>query len=186
VTIGILIALSLEGIRETIHEHRLVREARENFRIEMLQDQAHMKREISNVQDLSQRANTIIANLPTLAKNPAELKTRIDALAPSLYFFSSGSWTAALSSGALVHMSAEETTHYAGFDFMIHSYVGMQDRLLSQELDLHAYVDSRKTFGPQELADTEQRLRNFQSLVALMSNIGRQCDSTIETALPTA
>jgi hypothetical protein len=65
VTIGILIALSLEGIRETIHEHRLVREARENFRIEMLQDQAHMKREISNVQDLFQRANTIIADLPT-------------------------------------------------------------------------------------------------------------------------
>jgi hypothetical protein len=47
-------------------------------------------------------------------------------------------------------------------------------------------VDSRKTFGPQELADTEQRLRNFQSLVALMTNIGRQCGSTIETALPTA
>jgi hypothetical protein len=35
VTVGILIALGLEGIRETISTHRVVRDARENFRVEL-------------------------------------------------------------------------------------------------------------------------------------------------------
>ena len=35
VTIGILIALGLEGVREMVYAHTLVRETRENFRREI-------------------------------------------------------------------------------------------------------------------------------------------------------
>ncbi len=49
VTIGILIALSLEGVRETVHEHRLVRDARDTFRVELQMDQKHAGLELEAV-----------------------------------------------------------------------------------------------------------------------------------------
>jgi hypothetical protein len=184
VTIGILIALSLEGIRETIHEHRLVREARENFRVEILADQQHMKLELANVQTLTRNTDKIIADLPTLAQNPAQLKARVDVLAPSLYFFSSSSWSGALSSGALSHMSAEEVSHYAGFDFSVRSYTSMEDRVLPMQLALQSYVDSRKAFGPQEIAETEEQLRNYELFTKLMTHVGTECTRDFQAALP--
>ena len=41
VTVGILIALGLEGLRESIHERHLVRETRENMSTEMTTMLAH-------------------------------------------------------------------------------------------------------------------------------------------------
>jgi hypothetical protein len=184
VTIGILIALSLEGIRETVHEHRLVRETRENFRIEILADQRHMKLELANVQTLTRNTDKIIADLPTLAQSPAQLKARVDALAPSLYFFSSSSWSGALSSGALSHMSAEEVSHYVGFDFSVRSYTSLEDRVLPMELALQSYVDSRNSFGPQEIMETEMQLRNYELFTKLMAHAGAESTQDFQAALP--
>jgi hypothetical protein len=184
VTIGILIALSLEGIRETIHEHRLVREARANFRIEILEDQQHMRLELDNVESLTRKIDAIIADLPRLSRNAAQLKTRVDGLAPSLYFLSSSSWTGALSSGALAHMSAEEVGHYAGFDFSVHAYTTLEDRVLPIQLALLSYVDSRKTFGSQEIMETERQLRNYALYTKLMAHAGIEAMQDFQAALP--
>ena len=48
VTIGILIALGLEGIRETIYVHRVVRDARENFHVELVGNRRNLDRELKN------------------------------------------------------------------------------------------------------------------------------------------
>jgi hypothetical protein len=48
VTIGILIALGLEGVRETVYEHRIVRDARENFHAELQANRANLDKELLN------------------------------------------------------------------------------------------------------------------------------------------
>ena len=48
VTIGILIALGLEGVRETIYEHRTVRDARENFQAEFQGNRSNLDKELKN------------------------------------------------------------------------------------------------------------------------------------------
>ena len=49
ITAGILIALSLEGVRESLHDRALVREARENIRREITDNQREVDGEIAAI-----------------------------------------------------------------------------------------------------------------------------------------
>jgi hypothetical protein len=99
VTIGILIALGLEGIRETIHEHRLVREARENFRAELEEDHRFARLELANTRGMQIQIRKIVADLPELRQHPDQLAASIAKIQPSFYFFASSRWESALSTG---------------------------------------------------------------------------------------
>ena len=184
VTVGILIALSLEGIRETIHEHGLVREARESFRLEIEPDIRQMTQEVATITKVNSATHAVIADLPDLEKDPAQLKQRVDALRTSGYTLSSSSWTGALSSGALSHMGAEEVSRYADFDYDVHLYTTLEDRAMTQEDDLHAYVDSRRVFSPQEMIEVEDKLRSFDTITKVMSHVGEGTLKDMKNALP--
>jgi hypothetical protein len=53
ITAGVLIALSLEGVRESIHDRALVREARENIQREIADNQREVNGEIAGMQRYS-------------------------------------------------------------------------------------------------------------------------------------
>ncbi len=122
VTIGILIALGLEGIRETIYEHHTVRDARENFHAELQGNRNNLDQELRNDQKTLAQLDAIIADLPQLRKKPAQFAQRVAELNPSGYFFSSSRWESALSTGALGHMSVDEVNRYAEVNFLVHTY----------------------------------------------------------------
>ena len=142
-----------------------------------------MKLEMENVAQVNAAAKKVIADLPELAKRPEELKARVDALQPSLYYLSSSSWTSALSSGVLSHMTTDEVDRYANFDLIVHSYAGLEDRLLPQQTAFKSYVDSRKAFGPEEQMDTEEKLREFEMQTEVMLHVGRAAEDSFAEAL---
>jgi hypothetical protein len=109
VTIGIIIALSLEGIRETVYVHRAVREARENFRVEMTENQRNIRLELENARGMQAQIQKIVADLPELRQHPEQFASRISMIKPSFYFFSSSRWDSALSTGALGHMKLRKS-----------------------------------------------------------------------------
>jgi hypothetical protein len=184
VTVGILIALSLEGIRETIHDHHLVRDARETFRIEIQGDLDQMKPELATVDKANHATDAVTADLPQLAKDPNQLKRRVDALYTSGWIISSSSWAGALSSGALSHMSAKEVSRYSNFDLSVRDYSTLENRAFDEQGDLHAYVDSRHAFGPQEIEEVDNRLRKFAFLTKTMGDYGRQVVHDMQEANP--
>ena len=184
VTIGILIALSLEGMIEVLHDRHLVHDARENFRLEIHADQQNMDLELKNVNQLHQAIQQVIVDLPLLAHDPAELRARVDKLRPSLYYLSSNSWASALSSGALAHMDSDEVNRYTIFDLTVRSYGSMEDRALTQMYDVRSYVDSHQTFDPAALQETEQRLRAYEMLTETMAHVGNQVGDAFSKALP--
>jgi hypothetical protein len=184
VTVGILIALSLEGVRESIHEHGLVRDARASFRLEIEPDIRQMTLELAKVDTANHATQAVIADLPTLANDPVELKQRVDAIFTSGYSLTSSSWAGALSSGALSHMSADEVSRYAGFDYDVRFYTDMEVRAMTQEIDLHSYVDSRRSFSPEEMVEVEQKLRSFEELTQGMSHVGGEGIRDMKKALP--
>ncbi|HEV2619545.1 MAG TPA: hypothetical protein VGU23_06345 [Acidobacteriaceae bacterium] len=184
VTVGILIALSLEGIRETIHDHHLVRDARESFRLQLNDGIEAMNKEIANDDEVNRATHAVLADLPVLEKDPAQLKQRVDALSPALYFVSSNSWQAALSTGALSHMSAMEVGRYSFFDYTVRDYTNLQDRALTQAQDLQSYVDSRHAFGSEQTEEVEDKLRRLESLSGMMSYVGKQTRRAMQQALP--
>jgi hypothetical protein len=83
ITVGILIAPSLEGVRETFRERALVREARENIRRELADDKRGIDGEIAAVDECARQFDALSSALgiltaaeggdPTNA-SPAELE----------------------------------------------------------------------------------------------------------------
>ena len=61
VTIGILIALSLEGIREWVHDTRLVHETIANFREELEVDWVHDTDELKRVREADELLKSLVA-----------------------------------------------------------------------------------------------------------------------------
>ena len=78
VTCGILIALGLEGIHETVHTRHLVRDARENVRSEMSRNLNYCKLEEDRVTLYSTELKALAADAPAMAtRDPEELRKRL-------------------------------------------------------------------------------------------------------------
>jgi hypothetical protein len=60
ITTGILIALSLEGIRESMRDRALVREARENIRREIADNKREVDGEIAGMDERGKKIDTAL------------------------------------------------------------------------------------------------------------------------------
>jgi hypothetical protein len=183
VTIGILIALGLEGIREAVVVHRAVREARENFRVEMGENQKNIRRELENARGMQAQIQKITADLPELRQHPEQLAARISMIKPSFYFFSSSRWDSALSTGALGHMKVEEINRYAASNFLVHDYSALEAQASPAWLGLEAYFAARPTLSEQDLSGGIEKLLLFQGYVAAMIHVGEQLQSATDRGL---
>lgn len=112
-TVGLFIALMLEGLVEYVHHKHLVREARENIRRELENNQraAH-----NNVQSLKTNAAKVEAGLKTLRY----MRTHPEAQNQSIEFnlsmqdLSDAAYRTARDTGAFGYMSYDEVQRYAG------------------------------------------------------------------------
>jgi len=76
VTIGILIALSLEGLVEWNHHRHLVREARENIRVEIEDNQKELAGHLKQVERVRSEHQTILH----LDRRLAEIAQELDQI----------------------------------------------------------------------------------------------------------
>jgi len=182
VTIGILIALSLEGIRESIHEHRLVHEARENFRRELGIDRDHIQQELSVVRRISNKLQRTIPQLSALAKQPGAINQELAKSRNSGYFFFLNSWQTALSTGALAHMSSEEVLQYAAAEYDIRYYSNLQTQTLAAQGNAIAFFLSHPNPNPEELKQGLEKLMLFSQAEESLSYVGDQLQGAINAA----
>src|SRR5271165_3602038 len=108
VTIGILIALGLEGIRESWREHHAVKEATNSFRAELALNRKQLALDQETIVKASTQLDQIIAEMPQLVKNPPELQKRVDQIGPGFYFFSTAAWESAQAEGTVSHIDRKE------------------------------------------------------------------------------
>jgi hypothetical protein len=183
VTIGILIALGLEGIRETIYEHRIVRDARENFRAELQANRTNLDKEILNDNKTLTQIDQIIADLPKLRLNPTQLKERVAELKPSGYFFSSSRWESALSTGALGHMPVEEVNRYAEVNFLVHTYTGLEGRASTDWGQLEAFFSAHQNPTADELNSGIEKLFVYRTDARGLNQVANEFSSSVDNAL---
>jgi hypothetical protein len=183
VTIGILIALSLEGVRETVVVHRAVREARDNFRAEFSENRTHIRRELENTRGMQAQIQKIEADLPELRQHPEQFAARISVISPSFYFFSSSRWDSALSTGALGHMKVEEINRYAASNFLVHEYSSLEAQASPAWVGLEAYFAARPTLSQQDLAVGIEKLLIFRGYVAAMIHVGEELQGATDRGL---
>ena len=112
ITAGILIALSLEGVRETLRDRALVREARENIRRELADNKREVDNEIADMADRGKKIDTALrfANETLKAKDTDVHQLGLELAFPTL---STASWQTAERTGALAHMDYAEVQKYA-------------------------------------------------------------------------
>jgi hypothetical protein len=112
ITVGLFIALSLEGCVEWQHHRHLVREARENIRTEMQENQKELHDALGQIHKEQAQVKADIEALKTLRKD-----INAHGLSVTLSFGNSAlqdaSWNTARETGALAYMSYPEVKDYA-------------------------------------------------------------------------
>jgi len=187
VTCGILIALGLEGVREMVHNHRLVRETRENVRFEMGINQEHSKDELARVALYDKQLKSLIVDLPELAhQHPEQINQRLGSIFNPGYFFLTNSWQSALSTGALEHMSTDEVNAYGGAAEVIKIYTGLQKEAETQETDTKAFFSSHPTPTPDQLEQGTEHLLLFSRAEEALAFVGPQMRESVDRALQAA
>jgi hypothetical protein len=187
VTCGILIALGLEGVREAVHNHTLVRETRENVRFEMNINLDHTRNELPRIALYSAQLKSLIADLPTLAEqHPGQISARLTHIENPGYFFIANSWQSALSTGALEHMSTEEVNAYGGAAESIKIYSSMQKDAETEEARSKAFFTSHSHLNPDQLAEGTEHLLLFYNAERELANVGPQMQDQVERALDAA
>ena len=111
ITIGLLIALSLEGGVEWFHHRHLVAEARENIRTEITANQKLLAEDIKAIHADERQMQSDMDTLRTLRSNPSAHGTV--TLAWSWSAMNGSAWQTARETGALSYMPYEKVQGFA-------------------------------------------------------------------------
>ena len=186
VTCGILIALGLEGVRESVHTRRLLRETRENVRFEMSNNLENSQDELRRVTLYSGQLNSLVADLPALTQHPEQIDARLAKIENPEYFFTSNSWQSALSTGALEHMSTSEVNAYGGAAVSIKIYSDMQKEAVAEEGRTKAFFTAYPRPTPEQLEEGTEHLLLFARAEKALAFVGPQMKESIGRALSAA
>ena len=183
VTIGILIALSLEGIREAVHDHHLVKETRENFQRELKDAGKEDREELRRVHASNLALQQLVADLPALARDqPAQIAERLKAVDNPNYFFTGYSWQAAASTGAFAHISPAELERYADAFESIRIYTQYQNATVEAQNRATAYFDARPHLTPAELSEGIERVLALARAEKVMDGVGHGLNEALAAA----
>ena len=185
VTIGILIALGLEALIETAHDHTLVAEARANFQAELSGDLDHSQRELERAKQNNQALAQLVADLPALfAHNPGDIAQRLAKIRGSGYFFPAEAWQTALSTGAMAHMPTEEIERYADTYYLLHFYPDLQRNNGTAEDSAKAFFLSHSPLRPADYPQAAERIvlfaRNASTLEQGCTEMNGEIESTLK------
>ncbi|MEO6806712.1 MAG: hypothetical protein ABI286_07430 [Edaphobacter sp.] len=148
ITVGLLIAVGIEGLVELHREHKLVNEARTTMREEIESNLGSMKRVEAN---LKQERIAMKKDMDTLtriqenSKDEEAQKTPIDATY-SLIELRDTAWKTAQTTGALSFMPYAEAQHYSRVYSSQNDFLGQQDKILEDEAQFLGVV-AKTNFG---------------------------------------
>jgi hypothetical protein len=161
VTLGILIALSLDGLLAWKHHRDLVQEARANILNELRENQAELSKDIQDLQKIDQQGQNLISLVHQLESN------RKTAVHNADYGFSiaelhATSLNTASTTGAFSYMSYGEVKRYTEVYDLQRSFDALQQRALAASLDVEGLFTllsrAPASLSAAELADAERRL----------------------------
>jgi len=184
ITAGILIALSLEGIRESLHNRGLVREARDNIRREIADNQKELDGELRGMPTQQQRLDAALtfANEMIGGGHSAIQTLEINVSNAALR---SASWQTADRTGALAHMDYGEVQKYASTYAGQDLYAMIQRRMFDQAASALAIMSAGDPTKASR-GDIEQFRRQVLELrgeVYILEQLGKSLGEGYRKAL---
>jgi hypothetical protein len=167
ITAGILIALSLEGVRETFRDRALVREARENIHREIADNQREVDAEIGAMEARGRKVDAALSFANDFLKTK---RTEVHQLELGLDFptLSTASWQTAERTGALAHMDYAEVQKYAAL-YSFQDFLTAEHRRALDALSAAIGIITSSERGDPTNASTADIQRFREQIVALRS-----------------
>ncbi|HMA52451.1 MAG TPA: hypothetical protein VKP60_21975 [Magnetospirillaceae bacterium] len=178
VTIGILIALGLEQLVEAHHRAHLAHEAVEGFRHELTSDSADVTEVLASNPGVRKKIGDWIADLSLAA--PHEM----DAY-PGVHFniMPTASWDTAMVTQALSEIPYERAHRYAIAYDLLHTFVDVQRRGLSDWQDLHVFGHDPVAMTPEQRHILIERLRRYETDLDVIESAGKNFLEASQAAL---
>ena len=183
VTIGILIALGLEGIRESWREHVAVNEARESFQRELRLNQHQLELDQLSIVKTDEQLDELLKHYAEVSAKPEQLKQTIDGLQPGFYFFSTTEWESALSTGVLAHMNAQERTRFMNAYISTKNYQGFSEKTYPVLMELSAFAESRQKYSEEDKAQLLEKIILLRIDFKTMVHLGGEMQDSINDSV---
>src|SRR3954452_7246811 len=159
VTIGILIALSLEGLVEWHHHRALVEEARANLMSEIRENHDRLAKGLQAAPDAERRLRDTISDIDRY-RNTHEEPENLE-WSFGIFPLSSTAWSTAASTGAITYMDYPEVKRYTEIYSVQDQFLSLQQTSLEKWVALQKWgnrLDPKKGFAAltaAELAEIE-------------------------------
>lgn len=161
VILGILIALSLEGLLEWHHHRSLTEEARSNLSAEIRENRQRLERGLSEVPETKQRLKVTISAVEAIRKNRHNDRTSNLDWSFGVMPLPATAWSTAASTGAVGYMNFSEVEGYTWIYVLQDQFLTMQQSTLATWLDLQKWIPRRGVDGSlaslsnEELSEVE-------------------------------
>jgi hypothetical protein len=152
ITIGLLIAVGIEGCVELHREHKLVREARETMRDEIQHNSDQMKDALGNLDQQTAVMKKNIETLTRIQENPKDKEAqdaKINAQF-SIVGLRETAWKTAQTTGALSFMPYSEAQRYSDVYGSQQDFLNQQDKILEDEAQFLGLI-AKTNFGHKDV-----------------------------------
>ena len=174
ITVGVLIALSFEGVREWRHERALVREAREKITHEIADNLKEVEGEEASVKKRQENVDGLLTLVDKIKAKKAEPVHEV-TVGTSLADLSAAGWQTAERMGALAHMEYAEVQRYSKLYGLQQLFVDLQRRTLDHAVAaMNMLSGSPFDASPSELEAFQDRLRQLRADLLVEEQIGQQ------------
>jgi ribosome-associated protein YbcJ (S4-like RNA binding protein) len=138
ITIGLLIALSLEASAEWMHNRRLVHEARENIAQEIRDNKRSLAKEMTALPTEEQQLEKLLTVVNAEERGGAAKPDQ--HLVWTVTRLSDSSWSTAFSTGAVGHMNYDEVRRYSQLYALQQMFNSSMDRYLESRRDMYSFL----------------------------------------------
>lgn len=172
VTIGILIALSLEQLIEAHHRAEIARVAVAGFRREITDDMQEVKGVLDAMPELRTQVHDSIVALtetPAAGAHPEPIKY------PGIHFnfISSASWDTAIATQALANMPYDDVKRYAGAYGALQLFLQQETHAVNLWQDMRRFGDDPALLSKDERINLIEELRRYESYSHAIELIGK-------------
>jgi hypothetical protein len=156
VILGILIALSLEGLIEWHHHRSLAEEARSNLTAEIRENRQLLAGGLPAAPAAEQRLKATIETIEAYRKDRRDDRTSKLDWSFGLFPLSATGWSTASSTGALSYMDYSEVQGYTRAYVLQDEFLTMQQNALGKWLDLQKWLARRDSKGSLSNLNNEE------------------------------
>jgi hypothetical protein len=159
ITVGLLIAVGIEGCVELHREHKLVREARETMREEIQHNSDQMKDALGNLDKQAATMKKNIEILTRIQENPKDKEAQNASINAdfSVVGLRDTAWKTAETTGALSFMPYAESQRYSNVYGSQKDFLDQQDKILEDEAQFVGLM-KKTNFGHKDITPEQASL----------------------------